>query len=296
MVVCTVRFLSLSVLLLNIQSYLFHSNSHENNDQQYIRKLDTAKPVSGVLYYTEYYYADSQCTQLYFFQSMVINQCYYSSNAQSINTAANDYVMNTVLSLGTNKGFLLTQTYYNDVQCSVTDNGNPPQVNFNTPTQCQAVNSGVVSGLGNLFIVASTSSSPPSANGGGITIKGYGLVGCSGNPQEISYYVGNAAGTLNSGASTCLGIFQGLCGMNSIGLQIYPPTYPVSSAKCSAGTSLAKLSYPIACTEKGFIGQGMAYYGIANCAGAFLFVCIFDVVHKQTNKQTITHPMTTPYQ
>ena len=272
MVVLTVRFLAACVLVLSLQAYLFHesqNNSHNNNDQQYIhhRGLDAASsPVSGVMYYTEYYYADSMCSQLYFLQSLVINQCYYSSNPQSINTASNDYVMNTVLSIGANKGFLLTQSYYNDQQCSVSDNGNLPVVNSIAPSQCQAVNSGVLNGLGNLFVIAQISSSPPSTSGGGITINGYGQSGCSGNPQEISYYVGNAAGTLTSGMSTCLGIYQGVCGMNSIGLQIFPPTYPVSSAKCATGTSLGKLSYPVTCTAKGFIGLGMAYYGIASCA------------------------------
>ena len=279
------RFLSLCVLLLCLPAYLFHGSNNisneYNNDQQNVRILDTAKPISGVLYYTEYYYADSQCSQLYFLQSLIINQCYMSSNAQSISTMNYDYAMNTLLSLGTNNGYLLTQTYYNDQQCTVLDNGNPPQVNYNTPTQCQAVNSGVISGFGNLFVIASISSSPPSTSGGGITIKGYGQIGCSGNPQELSYYVGNAAGTLTSAMSTCLGIFQGVCGINSIGVSTFAPTYPVSSAKCTSGTALVKLSYPISCTAKGFIGQGMAYYGIASCsdpptAGAAAAACFAD--------------------
>ena len=74
------------------------------------RRLDALLP--GVLYYTENYYADSHCTQLYFARTFVTNTCYYSglgSLASTPTQTVYDYIKNTVTAVGNNDGYILRQ-------------------------------------------------------------------------------------------------------------------------------------------------------------------------------------------
>jgi len=93
------------------------------------RRLDAVLP--GVLYYTENYYADSRCTQLYFARTFVTNTCYYSglgSVASTPTQTVYDYIQNTVTAVGNNDGYILRQAAFRDAACIVPDTstGSPP--------------------------------------------------------------------------------------------------------------------------------------------------------------------------
>ena len=190
------------------------------------RRLDAVLP--GVLYYTENYYADSRCTQLYFARTFVTNTCYYSglgSVASTPTQTVYDYIQNTVTAVGNNDGYILRQAAFRDAACIVPDTstGSPPYYAqtpiTNTfaavPRQCQvppppqpplfnalcavgdpfplpapqATDTG--GSFPYMFIQGSVSNSPP-ASQGGISVSGYGAATCTGRCVFPSFCSGFA--------------------------------------------------------------------------------------------------------
>jgi hypothetical protein len=223
---------------------------HQTQAQPH-RQLDTQ--LQGTFYYNEMYYSDTQCSQLLFTRSVLANSCYYSSSSNTVSTATFDYVVNTVTSIGST-GYLLTQNYFADDKCATVDRGRPTTMSPSTPTQCQATAASGATPY--LYVTGSVSASPVSPSNGGITVKGFGASDCSGNPTEVSYFTGNAAGTfLNNAATACVGMYSGLCGVGSAGISFYSYNYPFSSGTCT-GTPVGKYTYGKTCTAKGYMGLG----------------------------------------
>ena len=247
------------------------AGSTESNSFQQRRRLDTQ--LTGAVYYNEMYYSDNQCSQLLFTRSVLSNTCYYTSISNTGAMSTFDYVINSVISIGSS-GYLLTQNYFTDNKCAIPDRGRLPTVNLNAPAQCQATN--IAGPNPYLYVKASVSTASPSAPAGGITVNGFGSQDCSGMPAEVSYFAGNAAGTfINNAATACVGMYAGLCGVNSAGISFYPYAYPPTSGTCT-GTTVGKYTYNKACTAKGYLGLGgwQHVYGCVCVCVCILRVCV----------------------